>query len=44
MQGQSTLGIKKQIEIDKPEEKFLLYFNGNEPAKRRQLASGYTTL
>jgi len=33
MQGQSTLGVKKQIELDKPEEKFLLYFNGNEPAK-----------
>jgi len=33
MQGQSTLGVKKKIEIDKPEEKFLLYFSGNEPAK-----------
>ncbi len=33
MQGQSTLGVKKQIELDKPEEKFLLYFNANEPAK-----------
>ncbi len=33
MLSQSTLGVKKQIEIDKPDEKFLLYFNGNEPAK-----------